>query len=457
MSTRKNILILVFDCLRPDHLASLGYHGTRTPTFDRFVREGTTFPTAYCQAPNTWISHASLFTGCNPYRHGLRAPTRRLSQDLRVMAEVFREAGYATFGLPAMSLLSNEAGFARGFDDYVLDGLRSEPGVLAHRYDRTAEETLARTKGWLQRVSPPFFGWIHYFGTHKVENHLFDLPEKYRRSHSPYAQYYDGKISFADQRFLSPLVDELSALGLLENTIVVLWSDHGEDLHAIEHGRNWGHNWSLTEEVMRTVLIMKGPGLGQGQRHEGVARSIDIFPTLADLVGLPPLPQFEGKSLLQDSFTPADQVYMENLCQGFAGIRRGTHKLVLAERNAIEEGSWRWKASLVRKTIGQLMPAGVKRLRSRLRRSDTSIWCRTEGEAEEVMQRLLAHGIARLYDLEADPHERHNLAATEPAVVEELRHCLSELVERTTPGSEMSMTEEDREQVEDRLRGLGYL
>ena len=192
MSQRKNVLILVFDCLRPDHLASLGYRGTNTPTIDRLAIEGTTFPNAYCQAPNTWVSHASLFTACNPYLHGLRTPTRRLSKDLRVMAEVFKEAGYATYGLPAMSLLSKEAGFARGFDEYILDGLRSEPGVLAHRYDRTADETLARTKDWLRRVSPPFFGWIHYFGTHKVEDHLFDLPEDFRRSYSPYAQYYDG-------------------------------------------------------------------------------------------------------------------------------------------------------------------------------------------------------------------------------------------------------------------------
>ncbi len=456
MSQCKNILIVVFDCLRPDHLSNLGYHGTHTPTFDRFASEGTLFTNAYCQAPNTWISHASLFTGCNPYVHGVRTPTRKLSQDLRVMAEVFREAGYATFGLPAMSLLSPEAGFARGFDEYILDGLRSEPGVLAHRYDRTADETLARTRDWIRRVSPPFFGWIHYFGTHKVEDHLFDLPEDFRRSHSPYAQYYDGKVSFADQRFLSPLVDELSALGLLEDTIVVLWSDHGEDLHAIEHGRNWGHNWGLTEEVMRTVLIMRGPGLS-ADRHEGLARSIDIFPTLVDLVGLRPLPQFEGRSLVRDSLTPEDAVYMENLCQGFAAIRRGRYKLVLAERSPTEEGSWRWKASLVRKTVRQVMPAGVKRLRHRLRRTDVSIWCSTEGEPEEVMQRLLERGITSLYDLEADPDERYDLAATKPTLVGELRQCLTEIIERTAHSTEMSMSDEDREQIEERLRGLGYL
>lgn len=457
MSRRKNVLIVVFDCLRPDHLSCLGYRGTNTPTIDRLAREGTTFPNAYCQAPNTWISHASLFTGCNPYLHGLRTPTRRLSADLRVMAEVFGEAGYATYGLPAMSLLSKEAGFARGFDEYILDGLRSDPGVLAHRYDRTTDETLARTKDWLRQTSAPFFGWIHYFGTHKVEDHLFDLPDDYRRSYSPYAQHYDGKVSFADEGFLAPLVDELTNLGLSDDTIIVLWSDHGEDLREIEHGHSWGHNWSLAEQVMRTVLIMRGPGVPQGHRHEGLARSIDIFPTLIDLVGLPPLPQFEGKSLFQDSPTPVDTVYMENLCQGFAAVRHGKYKLVLAQQAAAAVGSWRWKASLIRKTVGQVMPTGLKRLRSKLRRSDASLWCKERGEPEDAMHRLTEHGTAMLYDLEVDPDEQHNLAAAQPETVAALRQRLSESVEHTVPGTEMSMSDEEQEQLEDRLRGLGYL
>ena len=457
MNKQKNILIIVFDCLRPDHLSSMGYHGTNTPTFDRLAREGTTFLNAYCQAPNTWISHASLFTGCNPYLHGLRTPTRRLSEDLQVMAEVFREAGYTTFGLPAMSLLSKEAGFARGFDEYILDGLRSEPGVLAHRYDRTADETLSRTRDWLRRASPPFFGWIHYFGTHKVEPHLFDLPEDYRRSHSPYAQYYDGKISFADERFLAPLVDELANLGLMDDTIIVLWSDHGEDLREIEHGRSWGHNWSLTEQVMRTVLIMRGTGVRQGDRDSSIARSIDVFPTLLDLVGIPPLPQFEGSSLLQESPAPVDTVYMENLCQGFAAVRQGRHKLVLAQRGAIEVGSWPWKASLVRKTIGQIAPASLKRLRSKLRRPDASIWCRERGEPEDIMHNLLEHGIPSLYDLETDPDELHDLASTRPETIAELRQLLAESLKQTAPSYEMTMSDKEQEQLEDRLRGLGYL
>ena len=290
-----------------------------------------------------------------------------------------------------------------------------------------------------------------------MEPHLFDLPEDYRRRYSPYAQYYDGKVSFADEGFLAPLVDELASLGILDDTIIVLWSDHGEDLREIEHGRSWGHNWSLTEQVMRTVLMMRGPGIPSGDKHEGIARSIDIFPTLVDLVGIPPLPQFEGSSLLRVDPLPADTVYMENLCQGFAGLRHGRHKLILARQGPAEAGSWRWKASLIRKTIGQVSPASLKKLRNDLRRPDVSIWCKERGEPEDVMHQLLQDGVASLYDLEADPDELRDLAGAQPETVAGLKQLLAECVKHTAASYEMDMSDEEQEQLEDRLRGLGYL
>ena len=112
---RPNVLIITFDALRPDHLGGSGYKGVCTPTFDRLIDEGVVFTNAYCQAPNTWISHACLFTDCSPYRHGVRTPLRKISDNVLTMAEVFREAGYTTFGLPAMSLLSKETDLYEGF------------------------------------------------------------------------------------------------------------------------------------------------------------------------------------------------------------------------------------------------------------------------------------------------------------------------------------------------------
>lgn len=457
MSKRPNILIITFDCLRPDHLAGLGYKGTHTPTFDRFIEEGTTFERAYCQAPNTWISHASLFTGCNPYLHGMRTPLRKISSDLTVMAKVLRDAGYATFGLPAMSLLSQEAGFDRGFDEYVLEGLKSTPGVLAHRYDRPAGETLSRTVDWLRNASRPFFGWIHYFGIHKVEKDLFDLPDHYRRSYSPYAQYYDGKVAFADEHFLAPLTHELSELGLLDDTLIVLWSDHGEHLETLEHGLNWGHNWGLDDKVMRTVLIMRGPGILRGQRYNKVAQSIDIFPTLLDLVELPSLPQFEGQSLFQEDLPSERAIHMENLCQGFLGIQKGIYKLVFAHEQELQEDTLRWRIALLTKTMRRIAPTRIKEMGKRARRLDMASWCRVHGEPEAVFDKLLERGVISLYDLSEDPAESRNLAATHPDVVAELKLLLQENADRTIAGLEQALSDQEKEEVEERLRALGYL
>jgi len=459
MSLKPNIFIITFDCLRPDHLSGLGYRGLHTPTFDRLIHEGVVFTKAYCQSPNTWISHASLFTGCNPYRHGVRTPMRKISENVRTMAEVFQKAGYTTFGLPAMSLLSKEAGFARGFDEYCLDGLQSRKGILSHRYYRSASDTLAITKNWLKSVNRPFFGWVHYFGTHKVEDSLLDLPTKYRHQYSEYAQYYDGKVAFADEQFLAPLADELETLGILDETILVLWSDHGENLHAMEHNLYWGHNWGLDEEVMRTVLIMRGPGLPSREKREDIAQSTDIFPTLLDLTGLPQLNRFEGRTLLSKAPLDDTIVYMENLCQGFVAVCKGRFKLVLSE---VDENKSPPKSKLVRRvnlikeTIGKLLP--VQLMRNNRHRSDPlAAWWKARGEPEEVLERLLRQGRCELYDLFTDPKEYNNLAAARADIVTELKTLLQNKVDCVVSGQEISMSDEKKKEIEERLKSLGYL
>jgi arylsulfatase A-like enzyme len=92
MITKPNILIITFDCLLLDHFTGLGHKGSHTPIFDRLIGEGIVFNNEYCRAPNTWISHISLFTGGDPYRRGVSTPLRKISDNVRTMAELFREA-----------------------------------------------------------------------------------------------------------------------------------------------------------------------------------------------------------------------------------------------------------------------------------------------------------------------------------------------------------------------------
>jgi arylsulfatase len=475
MKDKPNILIITFDCLRPDRLGGLGYKGLRTATFDRLIDEGVIFTNAYCQAPNTWISHGSLFTGCNPYRHGVRTPIRKISDNVQTMAETFREAGYSTFGLPAMSLLSREAGFARGFDEYCLDHLQSEEGILSHRYYRSASDTLAITRSWLKHSDRPFFAWVHYFGMHKLEESLLDLPAKYRSQYSDYAQYYDGKVVFADEQFLAPLVAELEALGLLDETILVLWSDHGDDLDAMERNGSWGHNWDLAEDVMRTLLAIRAPwALPAGGKRDDIGQSIDLFPTLLDIAGLPSsLDQFEGRSLVSLSLQADPVVYMENLCQGFVGVRRGRFKLVGSISDAPKQhrqdsrtstDKSAWYIQLVRDITGRLLPAGWgKKVEPQSEKEPTeekpsplAPWWKAKGEPEEILERLLDNGKFELYDLSLDPEEEHNIAAPNQRLVSDLKHTLRGMATQTSTIQLAYSTDEEEAEVEERLRNLGY-
>ncbi len=463
MSALPNILLITFDCLRPDRLSGAGYRGVYTPTFDRLMDEGVTFTNAYCQAPNTWISHSCLFTGCNPYRHGVRTPFSKIDVGLETMAEVFQKAGYAVFGLPAMSLLSREAGFARGFTKYRLDGLRTEEKSLSYEYYRTCADTLGITMTWLKRISKPFFMWIHYFGIHSVPIEQLDLPTQYRRIYSEYAQYYDGKVVYADEQFLAPLLDYMEVLGLLDQTILVLWSDHGEDLRIIEHRdgiQTSGHNWGLTEDVMRMLLVIRAPWLlPKGQIRTDVCRSIDVLPTLLELTGLAPnLNQCEGQSLLS-SVGEADPrvVYMENLCQGFVGLRSGRYKLVLEEpdeaSDAVRRGPIAGRVQLLKGVAGKMLPNRWRRTR---RSKPHPLW-RTQGGPVEIFERLLESGKCRLYDMVADPDEESNLAADNPQLILEYKEILRVTAAQSVGYRSGYISAEEEAMIEEHLRALGYL
>jgi arylsulfatase A-like enzyme len=460
--SNRNVLIITFDCLRPDRLSGTGYRGVSTPTFDRVMDEGVTFTNAYCQAPNTWISHACLFTGCGPYRNGVRTPVSKISSQLKTMAELFQEAGYATFGLPAMSLLSREAGFARGFMEYRLDGLRSEElggWVFPHKHHRTCADTLEVVKAWLQRTSKPFLGWIHYFGIHRLSSELLDLPDPYRRSYSEYAQFYDGKVVYADEQFLAPLIDHLQTLELLDQTVLVLWSDHGDDLKMIEHDvppLGQGHNWGLTEDVMRTLLVIQAPWrLPKGQKRTDVCQSIDILPTLLEVTGLASgLNQCEGRSLISSS-SQADPpvVYMENLHLGFVGLRYGRFKLVLAKPGTVQ-GRLARRFQLLKDTARKLLPYRWQRHARPLNR--LRAWREAHRDPDKIIEKLLDSGHCELYDLVADPDGKNDIAIDKPQIVLKYKEILREISTRSVGYQVGYVTAEEEAMVEERLRSLGY-
>ena len=471
---KPNVIIVTFDCLRPDHLGFAGYKGVETPTFDRLAEESLVFENAYCQGPNTWISHASMFTGCLPAVHGVRTPLRKIRAEVPTMAEVLKGQGYATFALPGTTLLSPAAGFDRGFDRYDLSDLQGRGGGLDSCYYRGAENALAKIDTLLHSAKPPFFLWIHYFGIHTLGSELLDLPPRYSRAYSEYAEHYDGKVSYADQAFLASLVELLTSRGLLDRTLLVLWSDHGEDLAKVgPAGWSSGHNVGLEEEVVRILLMMRIPGGGVRGRRGEVVSSTDIAPTVYEICGLSHNGNVQGVSRVEAGTEAADgAAYFENLCQGFLGLRAGPWKLVLGStaelRGEVERAgagrlrlaeklAWRWAvlrdafATVLRRTSKpRLVRAHGHRVPAE--------WWRKRKEPEEVAAEALKTGAARLWQWQQGgpcliEHAEEQCGET----VALLRSKLAKLSLPGDVDASANISEEEQERLRDDLSALGYM
>lgn len=402
-----NFVLVTLDCVRPDHLGCYGYKGVKTPHLDRMAATGVLFEQAITHAPNTWVAHASLFTGCFPPVHGLRAAHHRISAQVTTMAEWFASHGWATAAFPGTTLVGNAQGFRRGFEffdeEWTSEGFQTEQAV----WRRDFKAALNRAKSWIQEAREPFLIWIHYMDTHHLPK--FQIPDYYRSHFSSRWQCYDGKISYADHVCLGEIRGHLERIGLAERTVVVVFADHGEELHKDDRPL---HDGGLGEEVVRVPLIFGLPE-AMGVRALRVAEQValvDIFPTCCRLAGLC-LPQgiqgvplgFLGNG--EKTQRRGAGLYMENWPKGYIGLRTAEWKLILKY-------------------------AHPERL--------------TQYSPEETA----------LYHLLTDSLEQRNLAARYPLVVEELeRDCLGWALK----GNFQRVTPEENSAIQKALEGLGYL
>ncbi|MCP4572165.1 MAG: sulfatase [bacterium] len=324
-----NIIVLVVDSLRADHLASYGYDRDTSPYLDALAARGVLFERAYTQASQTRLSVASLVTGLNPPSHHVREAGAAsagdsavvadvLSEELDTLAERLKAAGYATAGFVTNPHLEPGQGFDQGFDHYTYTDFRH---CLA---DRLNESVLA----WigLER-SEPWFAYVHYMDVHMpyrppieyqyysgenamlkpVEangppNTLVNM-ERITRT----VNMYDGQINYWDDR-LAELVAGLPGGESLENTILVVVSDHGDEF--FEHG-GFGHGYTVYDGVIHVPLVVVGAvGQEAGLRRSDPARLVDLLPTLCKLAGAP-----ADESLLEGS-----DLFAAGRADGIAGL-----------------------------------------------------------------------------------------------------------------------------------------
>lgn len=387
---RQNVLLVTIDTLRADRLGAYGYGPARTDNLDALARDGVLFERATAQVPVTLPSHASLLTGLFPPIHGVRDNTHfRLDEKAVTLAEILKAQGYQTAAFVGAFVLDESFGLAQGFDVYddVVGGRDgATPGTIA---ERPAAEIVRAFGSWLDGTSreTPFFAWLHFFDPH--------LPYAPPAPHSP---TYDGEIAYSDEQF-GLVLDKLEAAGLADETQVLVTSDHGESLG--EHGEK-SHGFFVYDATLRVPWILKGPRLPQGLRVTSSVRTVDVLPTVLELVGVPVPPEIQGESVLELFEASADRVdYAE--CY-------------------VPQLNFHW-APLV-----AIRADGFKYI---------------DAPRPE------------LYDLNRDPAELHNLFAEEPSRAERMRRELADLVARW-PVSLSSRQQPDLETVE-RLRALGYV
>ncbi len=425
--SRWNVLLVMVDTLRADHLSAYGYARSTSPALEALGREAILFENAYSQAGCTFPSVNSLLTSRYP-AYFKRAPVGRvMPEELPSLQGILKAHGYSTFAVSASSVVrktpsrhNKVGGYGRHFDTFDEKCFEREAACVNERALATMDE-----------IQEPFFGYLHYLDPHQP----YDPPESFEKSFAdayeggkPFIRrgsigmieqmlykdgprfkleprdmeqlrsLYDDEIAYFDQQ-LAALIGELRQRGLWERTLLVFASDHGEAF--MEHG-HIHHCRDLTyNSVVRTPLLLRIPSLVGGVRREGLAQNLDIVPTVLDYLGLArPEQEFQGRSL-------RPTIERDRAVNRYAFATQGVRRAV------------------------------------------------TDGRYKLILD--LAMESHELFDLKVDPGEQHDLATELPAVSERLRTALNGWLDRyelaTTRKESIERAREQREH----LRALGYL
>jgi len=343
-----DVVMVVVDTLRADHLPSYGYAKDTAPFLTELARTGTVFESAWSASSWTAPATASLFTGLLPAQHGVQMgynlvleereelrglELNRIPAVLETLPEFFRSRGYRTFGIADNPNVNPTEGFASGFDSFVNENYRTA---------RWVNEVLGEWADAI-RASPAAFVYLHYMDPHGPyfkRRPYFDLdddelgidpsvkPLKAVSAHDPDVPFvrridlvqilagatepaeverrtelvqayldaaYDSEIRYVDEH----VREAFELLGVDDETLVVFTSDHGEEL--FDHGQV-GHEFTLYEELLHVPLVVRLPASRRPPvpvpRVTARVSTVDLFPTLRELVGAEPHPDHVGSSLV---------------------------------------------------------------------------------------------------------------------------------------------------------------
>jgi arylsulfatase A-like enzyme len=290
-----NVVLIVVDTLRADRLSAYGYARPTSPTLVDLSASAVRF--AHVEAQSSWTktSMASLWTGTYPGRNGVLRYNHAIPASRTLPAEILSAAGFKTIGLYRNGWDASNFGFDQGFDVYtapvrmrMTERARANPsgGHLPGSDFDVTESAIEFARAESGRL----FLYLHYMDVHQ---YTFD--ERSALFGSTFSDSYDNAINWVD-RNVNLLLRGFDDAGLLEKTVVVIASDHGEGF--LEHGIE-GHGKQLYREAVETPLLVVLPfRLDRPVVVEEPVENVDVWPTILDLLGLPALPDAQGRSLL---------------------------------------------------------------------------------------------------------------------------------------------------------------
>ena len=286
---RTNVLLVCVDTLRHDHLGYAGHDRDVSPNVDALAERGLVFTNAYSQSGWTLPSMASIMTGLYPGATGATDFHLSLKWGVPTLAGVLRKNGYDTRGFVSHMLLTPQHGLSSGFSEFDYSVLQ-----LGHPHDASTGSRLTDLAiRDLDRLEEPFFMWVHYFDPH------FEYLEhdEWSEFGSEPVDRYDQEIAFTDRQ-IGRLLDALAEREMLDRTVVVFTSDHGEEFG--EHGGEF--HYTSYEEVVRVPLVFAGPGIEPGMTAAR-AQQIDMMPTLLAMPRVDDAPEgLPGRDLLSGEY-----------------------------------------------------------------------------------------------------------------------------------------------------------
>jgi arylsulfatase A-like enzyme len=451
---RPNIILVILDTVRSDYTGSGGNNDGLTPQLDRLADEGTVFHNAWVTAPWTLPAHASIFTGMLSSAHGCHINHWRLDEKHPTLAGILSRSNYETAAFFSNPWLSDRmTGVLNGFEVRTESPLSEVDEMSAGRSDQGGRSINRNIADWLGRRNGgnPFFLFANYLEAHLPydppaeyrKKHLSDLPpddmvtiawsEEYNAGLHPSEtvdwtrihRFYGGDVYHADH-LLSSLISMLKDHGHYENSVIIIASDHGENLG--DHNL-MDHQYSIHETLLSVPLVIWAPGMvRKGVRREPTML-IDLFTTILEIAGVdfentPPLSR-SLLSLLGEGSMDAqnkewsDRVLIAEYGGGHSSLVNG-----LIELNPkLDPGPFRRGYRTVRwrnyrLTIG----------------TDRTAW---------------------LHDLSTDPYQRKNIIQDHPQMAEELYNSMKKLTsgELERGDEEIEIDEESLK----KLRSLGYI